>query len=57
MEQSKSVAGAQATAAIAGVIVLAVTVPLFGIVMIPLVALAAAGRALGGAMGSVGLME
>ena len=40
--ESSSVAGPQAAAAIAGVVFLAVTVPLLGIVMIPLVALAAA---------------
>lgn len=50
-----SVAGPQAAAAVAGVVFLAVTVPLFGIFMMPLVALAAAGRALAGAAAAVGV--
>ncbi len=40
------VAAAQTAAAVAGVVVIAVTVPIFGLVMLPLVALAAAGRGL-----------
>lgn len=52
-----SVAGPQAAAAVAGVVFLAVTVPLFGIAMMPLVALAAAGRALSGAAVTLGLTE
>jgi hypothetical protein len=43
-QPNQSIAGAQAAAAVAGVVVLAVTVPIFGLVMLPLVALAAAGR-------------
>lgn len=59
-QPNSSVAGAQAAAAVAGVVVIAVTVPLFGIVMLPLVALAAAGRglaALASAVGTVSLIE
>jgi hypothetical protein len=59
-ETRSNVAGAQAAAAMFGVLFLAITVPLFGIVMLPLVALAAAGRALtslGGAIGTVRLIE
>jgi hypothetical protein len=60
MQRSSNVAAAQVVAAVAGVVFLAVTVPLFGIVMLPLVAVAAAGRALSalaGAVGAVGLIE
>ena len=52
-----SVAGAQVAAAVAGVVFLAVTVPLFGIVMLPVVAVAAAGRALGAAVDAVGAVS
>lgn len=57
---TSNVAGAQVVAAVAGVVFLAVTVPLLGIVMLPLVAVAAAGRALSalaGAVGTVSLIE
>jgi hypothetical protein len=54
MQPSNNVAGAQVAAAVAGVVFLAVTVPLFGIVMMPLVALAAAGRALSVLAAAVG---
>ena len=60
MQPSNNVAGAQVAAAVAGVVFLAVTVPLFGIVMLPLGAVAAAGRALSaiaGAVGTVSLIE
>jgi hypothetical protein len=59
-QPNRSIAGAQAAAAVAGVIVVAVTVPLFGLVMLPLVALAAAGRgiaSLANAAGTVHLVE
>ncbi len=57
---NESIAGAQAAAAVAGVVVMAVTVPIFGIGMLPLVALAAAGRGLANlasAAGAVHLIE
>jgi hypothetical protein len=59
-QSNESVAGSQAAAAVAGVVVLATVVPLFGIVMIPLVALAAVGRALASlaeAVGTISLIE
>ncbi len=58
MRSSQSnVAGAQIAAAIAGVVFVAVTVPLFGLVMLPVVAVAAAGRALGAAVDAVGTVS
>jgi hypothetical protein len=59
-QSNESVAGAQAAAAIAGVVVLATVVPIFGIVMLPVVALAATGRgiaALAAAVGAISLLE
>lgn len=52
-----NVAGAQIAAAIAGVVFVAVTVPLFGLVMLPVVAVAAAARGLGAAVGAVGAVS
>jgi hypothetical protein len=57
MDRSNDVAGAQVAAAVAGVVFLAITVPLFGIVMLPVVAVAAAGRALGAALSAVGTVS
>lgn len=54
MSTSSHVAGAQVAAAVAGVVFLAVTVPLFGLVMLPVVVVAAAARALGAALGAGG---
>ncbi len=56
-QPNHSVAGAQAAAAVAGVVVLAVTVPIFGIVMLPLVALAAVGRGLANVASAVGAVH
>ncbi len=53
-QPNHSVAGAQVAAAVAGVVFLAVTVPLFGLVMLPVVAIAGVGRALQTALGAVG---
>ena len=48
------VAAAQIAAAVAGVVVIAVTVPIFGLVMLPVVALAAAARGLANVTNVVG---
>lgn len=57
---TSTVPSPQVAAAVAAVVFLAIGVPLLGILMIPVVALGAAGRALGaafGAAGAAGLVE